>query len=93
MIFKVSVSERAKKDLRKVPNYIVDKFDGWVEAVESEGLEIVRRIPGYHDEALSGDRKGQRSIRLSRSYRAIYVIKHDGSVEFVSVEEVTKHEY
>lgn len=93
MIFRVVVSERAKKDLKKVPSYIVDKFDGWVDAVESDGLEVVRRISGYHDEALSGDRKGQRSIRLNRFYRAIYVIKHDGTAEFVRVEEVTKHEY
>jgi hypothetical protein len=35
---------------------------------------------------------GQRSIRLSRSYRAIYEIKKN-VVEFVSVEEISKHDY
>jgi len=46
---------------------------------------------------LQGDRTGQRSIRLSRSYRAFYVIRDrpekDQTVEFVSVEEVNKHDY
>ena len=61
-------------------------------AVEHDGLDEVRKVPGYHDEPLKGDRAGQRSIRLSRSYRAIYEVKND-AVEFVSVEEVSKHEY
>ncbi len=41
------------------------------------GLSEVRKVPGYHDEPLKGQRKGQRSIRLSRSYRAIYVIEEE----------------
>ena len=57
------------------------------------GLEEIRKIPGYHDEPLKWDRKGQRSIRLSRLWRAIYVVARDGTVEFVSVEEVTPHKY
>ncbi len=46
----------------------------------------------HHDEPLKGDRKGQRSIRLSRSYRAIYRVVKD-HVVFILVEEVNKHEY
>jgi len=52
----------------------------------------VRKIPGYHDEPLKGDRAGQRSIRLSRAYRAIYEIRKDVA-QLVSVEEVSKHDY
>lgn len=47
---------------------------------------------GYHDEPLKGDRIGQRSIRLSRAYRAIYEIRGD-TAAFVSIEEVGKHRY
>lgn len=65
----------------------------WIDDVEDRGLWEVRKSPGYHDEPLRGIRQGQRSIRLSRSYRAIYIIKEDGEIEFVSVEEITKHEY
>lgn len=61
-------------------------------AIELQGLEEVRKVPGYHDEPLKGKRAGQRSIRLNRSYRAIYEIKEE-QVEFVSVREVGKHDY
>jgi proteic killer suppression protein len=56
-------------------------------------LESVRKIKGFHDEPLKGKRLGQRSIRLNKSYRAIYVIDRDGGVEIVEVQEVNKHEY
>ncbi len=88
----VTLSDHVKKDLRKVPLFIADKLQTWIDSVEREGLMNVRKIPGYHDEPLKGDRKGQRSIRLNRSYRAIYSIQN-GKVEFVLVEEVSKHEY
>ena len=93
MITEVELSRQAKKQLKKVPNHIVRKFIQWTEDVMLQGLEEVRKIPGYHDEPLLGKRKGERSIRLSKSYRAIYVLKKDGSIEFVYIEEVNKHEY
>jgi proteic killer suppression protein len=89
----VLISARAKKDLRVVPRQVLDKFTAWVQSVELIGLEEVRKVPGFHDEPLKGDRKGQRSIRLNRAYRAIYVMSKGGTVEFVSVEEVNKHDY
>ncbi len=92
MIQRVEITRRAEKQLRKLPRHIVDNLAIWVAAVEFEGLEEVRRLPGYHDEPLKGDRAGQRSIRLSRSYRAIYEIRKD-TARFVSVEEVSKHDY
>ena len=98
MIKTVIISSRARRQLRKVPLYIVHKLAGWVISVEGKGIVAVRKIPGYHDEPLTGARKGQRSIRLSISYRAVYQIRKDETtqrkaIEFVSVEEVTKHKY
>ena len=75
-----------------MPSHIIIKLMAWVDDVENRGLEEIRKTPGYHDEALKGKRKGERSIRLSKSYRAIYKIKKD-IIEFVLVEEVSKHEY
>lgn len=92
-IFEVRISRNAQKALKKVPGFILDKLESWVRAVELRGLEEVRKIPGYHDEPLKGTRQGQRSIRLNRAYRAIYVVLKDGTIEFVSIEEVSKHEY
>ena len=92
MINNVEISRSAKKDLKKVPSYIVVKLQAWVNDLEIQGLEEVRKVPGWHDEPLHGKSKGQRSIRLSKSYRAVYVIKK-AQIEFVSIEEVHKHDY
>jgi proteic killer suppression protein len=92
MIRRVEITKHAEKQLRKVPDHIRVNLMIWVAAVELDGVAEVRRAPGYHDEPLKGTRAGQRSIRLSRSYRAIYEMKKD-AVEFVSVEEVSKHDY
>ncbi len=85
--------EKVIKELRRLPHFIVRKLNKWARDVERFGLEEVRKIPGYHDEPLHGGRKGQRSIRLSKGYRAIYVEYNEGSVRIVSIEEVSNHEY
>lgn len=90
---RVFITKKADKDLSRVPSYIADKLMAWIESVETDGIEEVRKVPGFHDEPLRGKRQGQRSIRLSRSYRAIYETKKDGQIEFVSIEEVSKHDY
>lgn len=100
MIYDVRLTKRAEKDLRSVPTHIQKKFQLWIEAVGEFGLEEVRKVPGYHDEPLKGPRKGQRSVRLSRNYRAIYEVltevssgKQKKLVDCVSVEEISKHSY
>ena len=64
-----------------------------MDQVTDVGLREVRKIPGYHDEPLKGQRFGQRSIRLSKAYRAIYKIDRSGEIHFIEVIEVNKHEY
>ena len=92
-IFEVRLTKQALKDLDRVPLHIGDHLTAWIASIRKQGLELVRKIPGYHDEPLKGKRVGQRSIRLSRGYRAFYIIKKDNSIEFVSIEEVNKHQY
>ncbi len=91
-IFSVRLTDKARKDLKKVPLQIVIKLQSWIDAIGHSGITQVRKIPGYHDEPLKGQRKGQRSIRLNRAYRAIYVIKN-GAISFIEVQEVNKHDY
>ena len=92
VIRRVELSKQVRKQLKN-PRQIIENLAAWTDHVENRGIEEVRKIPGYHDGPLPGDRKGQRSIRLSRAYRAIYRIKSDGQIGFVLVEEVSKHEY
>lgn len=89
----VRLSQRAQKGLRFAPPQVRSKLKAWINGVGKEGLEEVRKIPGFHDEPLKGNRKGQCSIRLSRCYRAIYRVLNDGMLWFARVEEVTKHGY
>lgn len=90
---KVFLSKRATKDIRIVPKFIAVKLQAWVDLVENSGLSEARKIPGFHDEPLKGKRAGQRSIRLSIAYRAIYTTLKDGQYEIVTIEEVNKHVY
>jgi proteic killer suppression protein len=92
MIRNVRIGKLTEKQLRGLPRHIVFSLMIWVAAVEHDGLEAVRKVPGFHDEPLRGKRAGQRPIRLSRAYRAIDEIR-SGTAEFVSVEEVGKHDY
>ncbi len=92
-IFEVIISDHALHDLKKVPFHIFKKLQAWIEGVSYSGLREMRKIPGYHDEPLHGKRIGQRSIRLSKAYRAIYAIKHSGEIEIVMILEINKHAY
>lgn len=87
------VFNKVQKQLRKVPFYVVEKLYNWARSVELKGLHEVRKIPGYHDEPLKGVRQGQRSIRLSKAYRAIYSETAEGTIKIILLEEVNKHEY
>ena len=89
----VELEKQAKRDLIKVPNYIKDKLLLWVDDVERIGIQRVREVPGYHDEPLKGDRVGQRSIRLNKAYRAIYIEHPNKEITIISVMEVNKHGY
>ena len=60
-IFKVNLTKKTEKELKKLPKYIVLKLAAWIEDVGSMGLFEVKKVPGYHDEPLKGTRKGQRS--------------------------------
>ena len=75
-----------------MPPMIGRKLAFWIEAVAHQGLKEVRKIPGYHDEPLRGKRAGQRSIRLNKAYRAIYV-EVKGEPIVVEIIEVSKHQY
>lgn len=92
-MIEICISRNAKKDLKKVPIYIKLKLLSWIDSVEEEGLNYTRTISGYHDEPLMGDRKGQRSVRLNRSYRMIYILNERCEIKIINILEIHKHEY
>lgn len=92
-INKVLWSKQVTKQLDKLPDIVIRKFYAWVTSVQLSGIRETRKSPGFHDEPLKGQRLGQRSVRLNRAYRAIYVERDNGTLEFIEVIEVNKHEY
>lgn len=90
---RVELSKAAEKALLKLPHNVVAKLLAWASLVEKSGLAEARQSRGYNDEALQGVRAGQRSIRLSHVYRAIYVVSKDGAIELVTVIDANRHKY
>ncbi|PWU15741.1 MAG: hypothetical protein C5B49_11460 [Bdellovibrio sp.] len=84
---------RVEKQLRKIPNEIVARLQRWARTVEEFGLPEARKVKGYHDEPLHGQRRGQRSIRLGIKWRAIYGESESDELIMVIVEEITPHDY
>lgn len=91
----VTLSRKAIGDLKKIPHYIAEKLVVWIDLVNKYGLGESRKISGFHDEPLRGQRKGQRSIRLNKAYRAFYMEHDNGAIEvnYIEVIEVNKHDY
>lgn len=92
-IYQVEISKKAQLALMQLPTHIVFKLQMWIAGINNHGLHEMRKIPVYHDEPLKGKRNGQRSIRLNRAYRAIYVENTDGTIQFIEIIEVNKHDY
>jgi toxin HigB-1 len=91
--WKVFWGLKVQKQIIKLPGYVIGSFYDWVKAVELEGMEKVRRLPGYHDEKLSGEWEGFRSIRLTKAYRVFYFEFKKGEFFIAQVVKVSKHEY
>lgn len=89
----VIVNKFAEKQLERVPIFIKKALLQWAFSISHIGLYETRKLKGYHDEPLKGNRKGQRSIRLNNAYRAIYEEDYNGDLLVISVIEVNKHDY
>jgi toxin HigB-1 len=91
---KVVWTGKLDRQLEKTPFYIRDKFQYWVDLVEKYGFTETMKIKGFKHEALRGNLKGKRSVRLNKAYRIIYVIiAEKNGLKTVEVLEVSKHEY
>lgn len=82
---------RTARQLKKIPIDILKRYEKWKDIVLISGPAGLRAIPGFNDEALSGDWKDRRSSRLNEQYRVIYRIeRNEVRVEVVSV---TPHDF
>ena len=90
-MWEVLEHRRVVRQLRKIPVDILKRYEKWKDIVAISGPQGLRMIKGFNDEALSGERAGHRSSRLSQQYRVLYrIAKGQVRVEVVSV---TAHDY
>ena len=90
-MIRVTYSKTFERQLAKVPNFIQEKVKSWLWSISVVGLTETQKRPGLHDEPLKGTRKGQRSVRLNKSYRLIYWMVEDRV--HMELLEVHKHDY
>jgi addiction module RelE/StbE family toxin len=79
------------KTLRKTPIEVVKHYELWKRIVELEGIQGLKLIKGFHDEALKGQWAGYRSSRLTNQWRVIY--KTEKKLLEVYVIDVNSHDY
>ncbi len=63
------------KKIPKIPEEVLKRYEKWKDVVGISGLDGLRLIKGFHDEALKGKWLGYRSARLGLHYRVIYKIE------------------
>lgn len=91
--YEVLIPRKVDLESEYLPIQVLKKFRGWIKFVKLYGIREARLIKGYHDEPLKGERAGQRSIRLNRAYRVIYIELKNDEIEIIKVIEVHKHDY
>jgi addiction module RelE/StbE family toxin len=80
-----------KRLSRSVPVEVLKRYEKWKDIARISGPAGLRRIKGFHDEALSGQWQGYRSSRLGLQWRVIYRSQND--VLIIEVVEVNAHDY
>jgi addiction module RelE/StbE family toxin len=80
-----------QRNIRKLPNDILKRYEKWKDIVEISGAAGLKLIRGFNDEPLRGEWKGHRSSRLGGQFRVIYRIEKKEL--FVMVIDVTAHDY
>jgi addiction module RelE/StbE family toxin len=80
-----------KKELRRCPQRIRDKYEQWKVIVRTGGPRSLAALPGLHDEPLAGQWRGFRSSRLSLQWRVIYQVQ--GERVTVVVVRISAHDY
>lgn len=90
-MWRVFEHRRLDRQLSGAPREVLVRFEKWKDIVALSGPAGLRRIRGFHDEALSGEWLGHRSSRLGIQWRVIYRVEAEEVL--VLVVAVTPHDY
>lgn len=90
-MWEVFEHRRVVRQLEKLPQEILKRYEKWKDIVTISGPQGLRLIKGLNDEPLSGEWKGHRSSRLGQQFRVLYRIEKDQIR--VEVVNVMAHDY
>ena len=90
-MFRISEHRDMAKICTKLPSQVLNKYELWKNIVFRHGPDKLKEFPEFHDEALKGNRKRQRSSRLNLQYRVVYTLERQTVT--VYVVEITPHDY
>ena len=90
-MWKIELSRKLSKSLKKLPADVQINFDIWADTAAVEGPQGLRQVSGFRDEALKGVWKGYRSSRLSKQYRVIYQVRKE--VVSILAIDLNAHDY
>lgn len=82
---------RLSRQLKGAPQEVLKRYEKWKDIVRLSGPAGLRKVKGFHDEALRGEWKGHRSSRLGLQYRVIYKILKDQVL--IQVVNLSPHDY
>ncbi len=75
----------------RVPLETLKRYEKWKDIAMLSGLQGLRAIRGFRDEALSGEWEGFHSSRLNEQWRVVYQVVADALL--VHVVRMTAHDY
>lgn len=81
---------RFDRQLKRLPVDVLKRYETWKDIVSISGLQGLRLIKGFRDEALFGKYHGHRSSRLNRQSPVFYRIESDRII--VEVVNVIAHD-
>jgi len=90
-MWRIREHHRLDKIIAKLPLQVVKKYELWKNIVFRHGPDKLKEFPGFHDEKLKGEFKGQRSSRLNIQYRVIYSVEKERVSIYVI--DITPHKY
>ena len=93
MQVKIVETKKADRDLNKAPTEVLKSYQLWCSFITDQGIDYIKKVRGYRDEKLVENWKGYRSSRLNKQWCVIYSYNDNGSINIVTVERVTPHDY
>lgn len=90
-MWKIYEHRRVARHIKSAPAEVLKRYEKWKDIVALSGPNGIRKIKGFHDEALRGEWKKHRSSRLGLQYRVIYQAVKDQVL--IQVVNLTPHDY